>query len=404
MTEKALTANSGSYRVNSIDVLRGIIMIIMAIDHTRDFFHSEALKPGHNPLDPADPFLWFTRWITNYCAPTFVFLSGISAWLAAQKRTKNEASLFLIKRGLWLVLVEVVFVTFGIFFNPYYNSILLQVIWVIGWAMVLLGILSRISPKLVLAIGILLFVGHNIIDHINGLPPRFSAQAHWLDILWRGITFIPIDSEHRLLVFYQILPWASSIFVGYGIAHWFHKDFPADKRRKYLLWLGTAMIVVFVVLRAFTNYGNPTPWVKGDGFVTNLLNFLNTSKYPPSLQFLCMTLGPSCIALALFERVKAGWTRIVAVYGQVPFFYYILHFYILHLVVVACFYAEGYGSDAIRPSPEAFFPVWFRPVEFGYSIGVVYLVWFLLIVLLYFPCRWFAKYKKTHKKWWLSYV
>ena len=376
-------------------------MVIMALDHTRDYFHNTAMTA--DPLDPAttNTALYFTRWITHFCAPTFVFLSGVSAYLASLKRSKNEASLFLIKRGLWLMIAEMVIVTFGISYNPFFNAFVWQVIWVIGCSMVLLGIVSRISRNLVLILGLILFFGHNILDYLK--LPQEGVSANLLSIFLRFPTVMPIDESHRVLVLYAILPWTGVMFMGYSIGHWFKAEFPAERRRKFLLSIGIGMIVLFIILRATNLYGNPFPWVKGEGFRYNLFSFLNTSKYPPSLQYLCMTLGPACLLLVLFEKVKSRFTDLVSVYGQVPFFYYVLHFYFLHLILVIFFFAEGYNTSQIE-DPRLFFPLFFRPLEFGYDLPVVYLIWISVVIILYFPCRWFARYKKTHRQWWLSYV
>ena len=388
------------YRINSIDILRGLVMIIMALDHTRDFFHETAMTA--DPLDPntTTTWLYFTRWITHFCAPTFVFLSGISAYLSSLKKSRKEASLFLIKRGLWLVLVEITLVTFGITFNPYFNVIIFQVIWVIGWSMVLLGLASWVSNKLVLTLGLLLFFGHNILDYF--IIPQTGAGGIAMTLLFRATGApIPIDSSHMIFAIYAILPWAGVMFMGYSIGKWFHKDFSPATRKKWLLTSGTGLILLFLVFR-FTNlYGNPREFIAGDGFIYNLFAFLNTSKYPPSLLYLAMTLGPACIFLALLENAKAGWTSVVSVYGKVPFFYYILHFYLIHILTVIVFFASGYtSSEIVDPN----LPFLFRPMNFGYSLWVVYAVWISVVVLLYLPCLWYSRFKKQHVKWWLSYV
>jgi uncharacterized membrane protein len=386
-------------RIRSIDILRGLIMIIMAIDHTRDFFHIDIFKV--DPLDPAanNPALFFTRWITHFCAPIFVFLSGISAYLASLKRSKADASMFLVKRGLWLVIAEVTLVTFGITFNPFFNFIVFQVIWAIGWSMILLGIMSRVSSKLVLVLGILLFFGHNVLDYFD--LAKTGVAGHAWNILFRSTGVIALDETHFIGVFYSILPWTGVMFLGYSIGNWFRKDVPSSKRQKLLLGTGGALILLFVLLRSTNIYGNPTPFVGGNGFTYDLLAFINTSKYPPSLQFLCMTLGPGCILLGIFENISARWTRIVSIYGSVPFFYYILHFYLLHIILMILFFTTGHTTSEIADPRHPFF---FRPWEFGYGLPGVYAIWLLVVLLLYFPCKWFSNYKKTHSGWWLSYV
>jgi uncharacterized membrane protein len=389
-----------AYRIQSIDILRGIVMIIMALDHTRDFFHQSAMTA--DPLNPETtfPWLYFTRWITHFCAPAFVFLSGISAFLVAQRRSRKEASLFLIKRGFWLVLVEVIIVTFGITFNPNYNFIILQVIWAIGWSMIFLGIVSWISPKLVLALGLLLFFGHNMLDYVS-FPQTGTAAITW-NLFLRASGFVfPLDSSHFVGVFYAILPWTGVMFMGYSIGRWYQKDFPAARRKQLLLATGFGLILLFIVFRATNLYGNPFPFKSGGDFTYNLLSFLNTNKYPPSLLYLAMTLGPSCIMLALLENVRAGWTNFVSVYGKVPFFYYIIHFYLIHLICMVVFFATGHTTDQIV---DPNLPFLFRPLNFGYGLWTVYAIWISVILLLYYPCKWFSQYKNRHKEWWLSYV
>lgn len=387
-----------TYRVPSIDILRGLVMIIMALDHTRDFFHITALTA--DPLDPGNTTLplYFTRWITHFCAPTFVLLSGISAYLSAQKKSRAAASNFLLKRGAWLILVEVTLVTFGITYNPFFNFIILQVIWAIGFSMVVLGLLSRISEKLVLITGLLLFFGHNILNHLT--LPTDGVAGRALQILFtsRG-GILPLGPDHVLGIFYAALPWTGIMLIGYAMGKLFYKNVDPHTRRKYLLLLGFGMILLFVLLRFINVYGNPEPAVWGEGFRFNLLTFLNTSKYPPSLQYACMTLGPALILLALWEKASGRWAEVLSVYGRVPFFYYILHFYLLHLLLVAAYFATG-GSL----SEAGTIPFFFRPAEFGFGLPVVYLIWLTVVAVLYLPCRWFGRYKATHRQWWLGYL
>jgi uncharacterized membrane protein len=379
-------------RIASIDILRGAVMIIMALDHTRDFFHQPAIISDPINPDTTTVPIFFTRWITHFCAPTFVFLSGVSAWLSSLKKTKSEASLFLIKRGLWLVLVEVTLVTFGITFNPGFNFIVFQVIWAIGWSMVILGILSRISKMTVLFAGLILFFGHNILDLVN-LPQDGTSNLIWNLFFRASGTIIPLDNNHLIGDFYAILPWTGVMLLGYSIGSWFNKDVPQAQRRKLLLYTGTGLILLFIILRTTSIYGNPLPWIKKDDAVRNFLSFLNTNKYPPSLLYLSMTLGPSCILLALLEDAKGKLVNIISVYGKVPFFYYILHFYLLHTILVIVFFATGHTTSEIN---APFVPFAFRPVFFGYPLPVVYGIWLCVVIVLYFPCRWFSRYKQTH--------
>ena len=388
-------SSSTGYRIASIDILRGLVMIIMALDHTRDFFHSTAMTA--DPLDPATttPALYFTRWITHFCAPVFVFLSGLSAYLSSRNKTRNEASVFLLKRGIWLIIVELTLVAFGLTFNPFFNFFILQVIWAIGCSMIILGILIRISYTAILIAAILLFFGHNIVDYLN--PPASGIAGNiWGIFLTARNMFIPLDSNHTVGVFYAILPWTGVMLLGYSIGVWFQKNYPAEKRKRLLQIAGTSMIILFILIRYFKGYGDPGAWDKN-----SLFSFLNTSKYPPSLQYCCMTLGPALILMSLIENVQAGWSKIVSVYGRVPFFYYILHFYLIHGLCVIVFFASGYTTAAIA-DPQV--PFLFRPLTFGYNLWIVYAIWIAVVASLYYPCLWFYRYKMQHSQWWLRYV
>jgi len=315
-------------RIQSIDILRGLVMIIMALDHTRDFFHITAMTA--DPLDPGTTTttLFFTRWITHFCAPIFVFLSGLSAYLSAQNKTPAQAGSFLVKRGIWLIFIEIIIVTLGLTFNPLYNFIILQVIWAIGWSMILLGILSRVSYQLVFAIGVILIFGHDALNLLS-LPQTGAAAIFLKVILNASGTVLPLDSTHFIGVFYAILPWTGIMFMGYSTGIWFTKGFPALKRKNYLLISGLSLIVIFIILRATNLYGDPSPRKDYPTLMQDLLSLFNASKYPPSLSYFCMTIGPALILLALLEKTKNKVSTVIANYGSVPFFYYILHFYLL---------------------------------------------------------------------------
>jgi uncharacterized membrane protein len=388
-------------RIASIDILRGAVMIIMALDHTRDFFHQPAMIA--DPLNTASTTIpiYFTRWITHFCAPVFVFLSGISAYLSSLKKTKSEASKFLVKRGLFLVFIEVTVITFGITFNPLFNFIIFQVIWAIGWSMIILGILSWISHYVVLVAGIVLFFGHNILDFIT-LEQTGASGVLWKLFFRASGTVFPLtkDGSYAIGDFYAILPWTGVMLMGYSIAYWFKNDFPAAKRKKLLQMSGISLIVLFIFLRYTGLYGNPGSWQREEGF-DDFLSFLNTSKYPPSLQYLAMTLGPACILLSLLENVTAKWCQAISVYGKAPLFYYILHFYLIHFILIILFFATGHSSGDIF---DERLPFLFRPLTFGFGLPVVYLIWLIIVVSLYWPCKWFIDYKREGNQWWLAYI
>ncbi|WP_153799270.1 DUF1624 domain-containing protein [Foetidibacter luteolus] len=393
------TANNK--RIQSVDFLRGFVMLIMALDHVRDFFHETAMTADPTDMNTTTPVLFFTRWITHFCAPTFVFLSGLSAYLAGFKKTKVRQSGFLIKRGLWLILVEMVVITFGLTFNPFYNSIIFQVIWAIGFSMVILGLLIRTSMKVIIAVGAALVLCHNIFDFFP--VANDNAGAVLLNsLISGGPNFIPFTSNRGLLVFYTALPWTGLMLLGYAMGFYFTASFSQQQRKKILLKYGLLVVAFFVIVRFINVYGDPAHWSTQKNAVFTLLSFLNTTKYPPSLLYSCMTIGPSLIVLALTENIQGRFSKIVSVYGKVPFFYYLFHFYLIHTLCLIFFFASGYTlSQKVDPQQTLF---WFRPANFGYSLPIVYLIWFCVIAVLYFPCRWFARYKQTHTQWWLSYL
>ncbi|MFC4211062.1 DUF1624 domain-containing protein [Pedobacter lithocola] len=387
-----------SKRILSIDILRGLVMIIMALDHTRDFFHLEAMTG--DPLDPTTTtgMLFFTRWITHFCAPTFVFLSGLSAYLSAQTKTPSEVSMFLLKRGAWLIFVEIVIVSLGLTFNPFYNFIILQVIWAIGWSMILLALVIKISKKAVFIIGLIIVSCHNV---FNLFPPPDSEGFNFmLKVLFTSFgTVLPLPNNHLIGFFYAILPWTGIMFIGYAIGSWYSKSYAAEKRKRNLIIAGLCSIFLFFILRFINLYGDPVPRKEYNDLFKNILSFFNVSKYPPSLLYTSMTVGLAMLFLAFTERINNWFSRIVSIYGAVPFFYYIIHFYLLHSILVIAFFASGFTTEQIVQ-----IPFWFRPNNFGFNLPIVYLIWILVVTVLYLPCKWFKNYKETHSQWWLKYV
>lgn len=391
---------AGRQRFASIDILRGAIMLIMAIDHVRHFLHQPAMNDEPTNLATTTPILFFTRLITHFCAPGFLFLSGISAFISGQWKTKQELSFFLIKRGCWLLFVDMVIIGFSWRLDPLFHVLPLQVIWAIGWSMIILGILVRTSIQVIAVVGILLFAGHNITDYIN-LPQQGAAGTLMKLLLTTRFEILPISGTRVALAIYAILPWSAIMLLGYAMGYLFKNDFPAARRRKVFLLTGIGLVLLFIVLRLINQYGDPSPWTTQKNAVYTMLSFLNVTKYPVSLQYSCMTLGPLLIILAVTKGKQNAFTRFLCVFGKVPFFYYVLHFFLIHAITALLFFATGH-SWAETNDPASL--VFFRPVNFGVSLVVVYLIWLLVIAILYFPCRWFYRYKASHKKWWLSYI
>jgi uncharacterized membrane protein len=387
-------------RIQSIDILRGTVMLIMALDHVRDFFHITAFSDDPTNLATTTPALFFTRWITHFCAPVFVFLSGTSAYLVGQKKSKKELSGFLIKRGIWLIFVEVAIITLGWTFNPLYNLIILQVIWAIGWSMIILGLLVRTSPGVIVVIGCIILFGHNIFDYLN-LPKEGTASA-LLNVLFTSpFKFYSLNSNHMVADVYAILPWTGAMLIGYGFGYFYRSTVSVQQRRKMLLFSGIGLTALFLILRFINQYGDPAPWSQQKAILYSFLSFLKTTKYPCSLQYLCMTLGPAMILLALIEHARNKLTAILTIYGRVPFFFYVCHIYLVHFICVTVFFASGYSWNQ-RADPNT--PFLFRPLHFGFDLWVVYAIWLFIIIVLYWPCKWFNKYKSAHHQWWLSYV
>ena len=388
-------------RIQSIDLLRGVVIIIMAIDHVRDYFHVGSFLFDPTDITQTNAPLFFTRWITHFCAPVFVFLSGTSAFLASQKKSVSEQSSFLIKRGLWLVLAELSIVTLAWTFNPLYNLFILQVIWAIGWSMVILGLLVRTSFKLIIFIGAVIVFGHNILDYMS-LPATGVSSVLWQVFLTNnGINFIPINNDHIIVLIYAILPWTGVMLLGYGFGYFYSHGMTNIQRKKYLLITGIAVTALFIVLRLINSYGDPHPWSTQKDATFTFLSFLNTTKYPCSLLYLSMTIGPAILLLIPLEKMGNKFSSILLIYGRVPLLYYVLHFFLIHTICVILFFATGHGANEIVDQRTPFL---FRPYTFGFDLWINYLIWIFVVVVLYFPCKRFQKYKGAHHQWWLSYV
>jgi len=386
-------------RVMSIDVFRGIIMIIMALDHVRDFFHNDAML--HDPLNPAGttPVLFFTRFITHFCAPNFVFLAGMSAYLSGRRKTKAQLSSFLIKRGLWLILIEVVVMNLALTFNPFYNLVFLEVIWAIGISMIILGILVWLPLPVIFITGLCIVCGHNLLDHAEAA--RSQSLGFWWSLIHGKSAAFPFAPGHVLVIAYSFLSWTGIMLMGYCAGTLFTANVPSVTRRKILLVTGTGMIILFIILRWINMYGNPSPWEAQQNSLRTFFSFMNVNKYPPSLQFVCITIGPALLVLALVENIQNRFTAFVQVYGRVPLFYFVTHFFIIHLLTLVIFFLSGYGVKDIIPAKAPFF---FRPLDFGFNLWIVYVIWIGIVLIMYPLCKWYNRYKSTHDYWWLSYL
>jgi len=371
-------------RIRSIDILRGIVMVIMALDHTRDFYSNYPFDPTQLEHHPS-AILFFTRWITHFCAPVFVFLSGTSVWLSGKGKAKTDISKKLLTRGLWLLVLEVTVIHTGWAFDFNFGMFFLQVIWALGWSMIFLSAVVFLPRQLVLAIGLLLVAGHNAFD-------GFQPPAQWA-VLWDFLHVQgPVAYGHggTIMIIYPLIPWIGVMAVGYCFGAVFDQEEQQRNRSLYIIGLGC--IGLFVVLRGINVYGDPSPWVVQDAGWRTVLSFINVSKYPPSLLYLLMTLGVAITLLPMLERTGKRVGGIFTVYGRVPMFYYILHLYLIHSVVlVADYFFKGTTAVTVFAHP-------------GYSLPVVYLFWLAAVVILYFPSKWFMGVKGRYGYWWLSYL
>jgi uncharacterized membrane protein len=390
-------------RIQSIDILRGIAMVVMALDHVRDYFHIYAWTDNPLNLETTTPALYVTRYITHFCAPTFVFLSGVSIYLQSLRKTKPELSVFLIKRGLWLIFVELVIVSFAWSFNPAFERFPLGVIWAIGVSMFILGFLIRLPYKVILGLGLLIVFGHNLLDF-----PEATASfngSFWLDLLhsskWASYQFI---GDSNLIIAYPFLPWLGLMTVGYCTGKLFSPEFEPARRKKLLTQMGIGLLVLFIVLRSINIYGDPVKWSQQKDGLYTFFSFINIHKYPPSLLYMCVTIGFLLLLLPHLEKLENRFTKIMVVFGRTAFFYYILHLYLIHALAMISFYIHGHTLEKIAEGESVFKWKFVVPGE-GFGLLGVYLIWIFVILCLYPLCKWYDNYKTNNKeKWWLSYL
>ncbi len=398
-------------RIYSIDFLRGIVMMVMLLDHTREFVHAGALTS--DPSDPATTTVavFFTRWITHYCAPTFVFLSGVGIYLQkASGKTNAELSRFLWTRGLWLIFLEFTVIRFLIIFNFDYSFFgMAQVIWVIGVSMIIMAVLIYLPVRVVGVGGLLMIAAHNLFDRFSilpqisfaGMPPPDGAQSLWLILHQNGIIRL-FGGSSQLFIAYPLIPWIGVMAAGYSFGTIY--SWESDKRRKLLLSLGLALSGLFIFIRLINVYGDPAPWKYFETPTATFLSFLNTTKYPPSLLYLLMTLGPALLVLALADRIdgKAVWQRVCITFGRVPMFYYILQWLTAHTFGVLLAYLAGvdvsYLFLGILQMGQA------APPGHGFPLWVVYVAWITGLILIYPLCSWYSGYKRRNKHWLLGYL
>jgi uncharacterized membrane protein len=385
-------------RVQSIDILRGAVMVIMALDHVREFLHSAVFSFSPEDLSRTTAAIFLTRWITHFCAPVFMFTAGLGIFLWAQrKKSPRELSRFLWTRGVWLLFLELSVVRLGFNFNFDYHFILLNVIWTLGGCMIGLALLVRLPWRVLAALSCGMILLHNLAD---GVKASQFGRAAWI---WNELHQVaPFQwGGSTILIAYTLIPWIGVMGAGYCIGAVYLWE-PASRRR-FLIRLGLGLTLAFILVRASNLYGDPAPWSVQSTRLFTLLSFLRCTKYPPSLDFLLMTLGPSLVALGLLDRVSLSRTNPLLIFGRVPLFFFVIHLYLIHaLAGFLGFLRYGTGRFLFNPLPSMGGPAY--PAGYGYELWVCYVIWIGLIVSLYPLCLWFAGVKQRRRDWWLSYL
>ena len=382
-------------RIESLDLLKGLVIIFMALDHTRDYFHHDSFM-----FDPTDPektnlALFFTRWITHYCAPVFSLLAGVSAYLVGRRKSKKELSYFLLKRGLWLVFIEFTIVGFGWSFNVDFNTFGLLVIWSLGISMIFLAGIIYLPLKYILIFSLLFIFGHNLLDYVS-----FQNNPLWSIIHERGR--FEIFNGITVRIVYPIVPWIGVMSLGYYIGKFYDKTIDPKKRQFLFTMIGISTIVLFLIIRSVNLYGNPKHWESFGSLLQTMYSFLDPSKYPPSLSYLLMTLGPAFLFLGISEHVRGRLVRFVSVFGKVPFFFYIIHIYVIHVFAMLLVELTGFGWRTMILN--GFVSLENQLKGYGVNLWYVYAVWIGIVLMLYPLCKKFSDYKLNHKeKKWLSY-
>jgi uncharacterized membrane protein len=397
------TNTEGARRVVAIDAIRGVVMVLMALDHVRDFVHRGAMSYSPTDLARTTTALFLTRWVTHICAPVFMFTAGMGAFLWwQQSRTRQQLSTFLLTRGFWLLVLEltVMRLAYNFDFSQRY-PLLLLVLWALGACMIGLAALVWLPLRALAVLSIAVVTLHNCLDHVTA--SQFGASAGIWNLIHEAGAFRLAGAT--VIVGYPLVPWIAVMALGFCFGRVFLME--SSLRRRYLVVIGAASTLAFVVIRALNRYGDPVPWSTQSSVIDTALSFLNTTKYPPSLAFLLMTLGPALLALAYFDLAELKPSNPLVVFGRVPLFFFVIHFYAAHATAVVLAwlrYGRASLTFAFHPVPSMGGPRELFPAGFGYDLWVVYVVWTLIGLGLYPACRWFARIKGTRRDWWLSYL
>jgi len=398
-------------RFDAPDLVRGLVMVIMLLDHTRDFVHAGALQFDPTDLTQTTVPLFLTRWITHFCAPLFVFLAGMAAAFQLQRgKSVAELSAFLFKRGVWLCVLEVLVIRALMFWQFAPTFVFLQVIWALGVSMICLAVLVRLTRPVAVIVGAAILLGHNVLDGVsvpawNGPDDALPTVSARLWMLLHQAGAFPVAGWPSPVAYsqYPVLPWIALMALGWVLGGAYVR-WSVDRRRGVLLKLGAALTVAFVLLRAANVYADPGPWAAQSSGAFTLLSFLNTEKYPPSLLFLLMTVGPGLILLASVERTpgagRGPLARALITYGRVPLFFYLLQWAYAKTAGYTLARVAGHNTELFFQNPGQ----WVDFADHGFGLGTTYAVWAVGVIALYLPCRWFARVKARRRDWWLSYL
>jgi uncharacterized membrane protein len=384
-------------RILSIDIVRGLVMIIMALDHVRDLMHSHALTSNPTNLATTTPAIFLSRWITHLCAPTFVFLSGVSIYLSTKRKSIAETRSFLLTRGLWLIVLEFTIVNFSLWFDVRFRILAMQVIAAIGFGFIVLSFLLKASPRLIGIIALIIIFSHNLLQFV---PPSENAFVTFVRNLFFTPGLTAVSNDFSFLFAYPLIPWTAIMMLGFSFGTVFEKE--ASSRNKIFLYTGLGALALFIFLRLLNVYGDPAPWKTEKNALFTFFSFLNVTKYPPSLIYTLLFLGFAIIALRFSEKLPRALQRFLSAYGSVPMFYYILHLLLIRLGVFIMVYAQGFTWKDLQFGPFQFG----RPAgNSGFGLVGVVAVWIVLVALLYPLCWWYSNYKRNHpEKAWLRYL
>lgn len=390
-----------NHRIISIDYLRGLAMMVMALDHSREYLFFFALNRDALDLESANPVIFLTRWISHFAIPVFVFLAGTSAYLQGTHISKGRLSSILFTRGLWLIITDLLIITFIRTLDIDFPILMLSVLWAIGISMIILSAAIWLPYKIILAIGLVIFFGHNFLDQFE--YSRIGHLPTWYNLLHRPSTILT-GKDIIIANLHPVLPWIGLILLGYCFGRIYSTGIDSKWRKKTIARIGISLILLFIILRAFNFYGDPLCWNYERYSFYTFLSFINTTRYPPSLLFVSMTLGPAMLILAFSGNARSFFVRIIATYGRVPFFFYVFHLLIIRMISVGyAIVVRGHSFDeGLKGAPGVPFKFLF-PGE-GLQKWEIYGIWIVVMVIMYPLCRWFGNFKSRQNNRLWKYV